>query len=231
MTDAFRVSVVRPPHDLVLTVPEPGGGHQVSWEFFLQSLAGGRTRLIVRGRISPHWPGFIHESSRPPGRLILIERIYEILARTPRPLMLAAASFGHYMMQARMLRDIKLEPNRLVQVKVEPAQSSSWSLPPAGVRRVVCLGSTVSIAHSMCSVSKRLRRRPQGVHKAILADSPRRFRWTRALLPAPCCEGDFQPSVCSPPAEAGYSSCLRHHSYGGVWRHPGGESSHVSCRP
>src|SRR5262249_5401131 len=27
------------------------------------------------------------------------------------------------------------------------------------------------------------------------------------------------------------SSCRRHHWYGGVWGHPAGESSQVSCRP
>ncbi len=107
MTDVFRVTSARPPHDLVLTVPEANGGNQVSWEFLLEPLDHGRTRLIVRGRISYRWPGSIQERSRPPGRLILIERIYEILARTPRPLMLVAASFGHYIMQARMLRGIK----------------------------------------------------------------------------------------------------------------------------
>jgi hypothetical protein len=107
MTDVFRVASARPPHDLVLTVPEANGGNQVSWEFLLEPLDHGRTRLIARGRISHRWPGSIQERSRPPGRLILIERIYEILARTPRPLMLIAASFGHYIMQARMLRGIK----------------------------------------------------------------------------------------------------------------------------
>ncbi|WMT73384.1 SRPBCC family protein [Bradyrhizobium sp. Ash2021] len=107
MTDAFCVTTVRPPHDLVLTVPKATGGHQVSWEFLLEPLDHQRTRLIVRGRISRRWPGSIRERSRPPGRLILIERIYAILAHTPRPLMLAAAGFGHYIMQARMLRGIK----------------------------------------------------------------------------------------------------------------------------
>lgn len=107
MRDAFRVARVRPPHDLVLTVPEVSGGNQVSWEFLLEPLDRGRTRLIVRGRISRCWPGSIQERSRPPGRLILIEHIYKILAHTPRPMMLAVASFGHYIMQARMLRGIK----------------------------------------------------------------------------------------------------------------------------
>jgi hypothetical protein len=107
MADAFRVTTVRPPYDLVLTVPESSGGNQVSWEFLLEPLDYRRTRLIVRGRISRHWPGSIRERSRPPGRLIPIERVYAVLARMPRPLMLAAASLGHYIMQARMLRGIK----------------------------------------------------------------------------------------------------------------------------
>jgi hypothetical protein len=107
MADAFCVTTVQPPHDLVLTVPEASGGNQVSWEFLLEPLDHERTRLIVRGRISERWPGSIQERSRPPDRLIFIERIYAVLARTPRPLMLLVAAFGHYIMQARMLRGIK----------------------------------------------------------------------------------------------------------------------------
>ncbi len=78
MTDAFCVTVVRPPHDLVLTVPEPGGGNRVSWEFQLEPLNQARTRLIVRGRISRHWPGSIRERARPAGPFIFIERLYII---------------------------------------------------------------------------------------------------------------------------------------------------------
>jgi uncharacterized protein YndB with AHSA1/START domain len=107
MADAFCVTTVQPQHDLVLTVPEASGGNQVSWEFLLEPLDHNRTRLIVRGRISRRWPGSIQERSRPPGRLIFIERVYAVLARIPRPLMLVAAAFGHYIMQARMLRGIK----------------------------------------------------------------------------------------------------------------------------
>mgnify|MGYP001367817814 FL=1 len=83
------------------------GANQVSWEFLLVPLDNARTRLVVRGRISHRWPGSIHERARPPGRLIFMERIYEALARMPRPLMLAAAGLGHYVMQARMLKGIK----------------------------------------------------------------------------------------------------------------------------
>jgi uncharacterized protein YndB with AHSA1/START domain len=107
MADAFCVTMIQPPRDLVLTVPEASGGNRVSWEFLLKPLDHKRTRLIVRGRISRRWPGSIRERSRPPGRLIFIERVYAVLARTPRPLMLVAAAFGHYVMQARMLRGIK----------------------------------------------------------------------------------------------------------------------------
>jgi len=107
MTDAFCVATVSPPHHLVLTVPQASGGNQVSWEFLLDPLDLGRTRLIVRGRVSRRWPGSIRDRSRPPGRLILIERVYEMLAHAPRPLKLAAASVGHYVMQSRMLRGIK----------------------------------------------------------------------------------------------------------------------------
>ena len=121
MTDAFCVTTVRPLHDLVLTGPEVSGGNQVSWEFLLDALEDGRTRLIVRGRISHRWPAPIRERSRPPGRLIFIERIYAILAHTPRPLMLVAAAFGHYIMQARMLRGIK----RRAEASVTPGRLSS----------------------------------------------------------------------------------------------------------
>jgi len=43
-TDAFVVSVVEPPRDLVLTVPDAHGGHAVAWEHALVPLEGGRTR-------------------------------------------------------------------------------------------------------------------------------------------------------------------------------------------
>jgi hypothetical protein len=112
MTDAFCVTTVRPPYELVLTVPEASGGNQVSWEFALEPLDCGRSRLIVRGHISRRWPAPIREGSGPSHRLILIERIYAVLAHIPQTLMLAAAGFGHYIMQARMLRSIKRRAER-----------------------------------------------------------------------------------------------------------------------
>lgn len=106
-TDAFRVAEVEVPRHLVLTVPDASGGIQVSWEFLLQPLDQGYTRLIVRGRISPRWPAPTQARSTSSRDPILIERIYAILERTPKPLLLAAAGFGHYLMEARMLRGIK----------------------------------------------------------------------------------------------------------------------------
>jgi len=106
-TDAFIVSVVEPPWDLVLTVPDGDGGHAVAWEHALFPLEGGRTRLIVRGRASSHWLDLAR--AKPPSghRRIFIERAYAALARLPRPLLIGFAAFGHGVMEARHLRGIQ----------------------------------------------------------------------------------------------------------------------------
>lgn len=62
---------------------------------------------MVRGPISRRWPAPAKERSGSARDPILIERIYGALALTPRPLMLIAAGFGHYIMQVRMLKGIK----------------------------------------------------------------------------------------------------------------------------
>lgn len=105
-TDAFIVAVVEQPWNLVLTVPKKDGGNLVSWDFLLKPLDQGYTRLIVRGRISPQWLERT-EVKASPNSPILIERIYGVLARIPRPLVLSVARFGHRLMEARMLRSIK----------------------------------------------------------------------------------------------------------------------------
>jgi uncharacterized protein YndB with AHSA1/START domain len=106
-TDAFVVSAVEPPRELVLTVPDGHGGHAVAWEHALVPLEGGRTRLIARGRASSRWLDLAR--ARPPSghRRIFIERAYAMLARLPRPLLIAFASFGHGVMEARHLRGIQ----------------------------------------------------------------------------------------------------------------------------
>jgi hypothetical protein len=105
-TDAFIVAVVEEPWNLVLTVPEEDGGNLVSWDFLLKPLDHGYTRLIVRARISPQWLERT-EGNASPGGPILIERVYGVLARIPKPLILSVAGFGHRLMEARMLRGIK----------------------------------------------------------------------------------------------------------------------------
>jgi uncharacterized protein YndB with AHSA1/START domain len=106
-TDAFVVSAVEPPRDLVLTVPDGHGGHAVAWEHALVPLEGGQTRLIVRGRASSHWLDLAR--ARPPSghRRIFIERAYAVLARLPRALLIGFAAFGHRVMEARHLRGIQ----------------------------------------------------------------------------------------------------------------------------
>ena len=105
-TDAFLVAVAEPPRDLVLVAP--AGEPVVSWAFHVASALGGRSRLLVRVRVSPRWrelaaaaPAASH------GAPLLIERVYGVLARLPQPLMLAATGFGHRVMQNRQLRGIR----------------------------------------------------------------------------------------------------------------------------
>jgi hypothetical protein len=108
--ESFIVAAVQPGRDLILSVPAASGGLLVSWEFFLEPLAQRQTRLLVRGRVSSQWPSGAAEkpavSSRP------IEHIYALLARLPRWLMEPVALFGHGIMQARQLREIKRRAER-----------------------------------------------------------------------------------------------------------------------
>ena len=106
-TDVFLLAEVEVPRRLVLTVPDAGGGIQVSWEFLLRPVDQGCTRLIVRARISPRWLAPTQARSTSSSGPILIERIYAVLERTPKSIMLAAAGIGHYLMESRMLRGIK----------------------------------------------------------------------------------------------------------------------------
>jgi hypothetical protein len=105
--DAFVVVAVDPPRDLVLTAPDGHGGIAVGWEHVLDPLPGGRTRLIVRGRASSQW--LARTSATPPTdhRRFFIERAYAALATLPRPLLIAVATLGHRIMEARHLRGIQ----------------------------------------------------------------------------------------------------------------------------
>jgi hypothetical protein len=105
--DAFVVVTVDPPRDLVLTVPDGRGGIAVAWEHVLDPLPGGRTRLLVRGRISSHWLNLARAKQPAGRRRIFIERVYAMLAMLPRPVLIAFATLGHRIMEARHLRGIQ----------------------------------------------------------------------------------------------------------------------------
>ena len=115
--DAFAVAAVDPPRELVLTAPDGRGGHAVAWEHVLDPLPGGRTRLLVRGRASWHW---LDRARTPPPhghRRIFIEGAYAALAMLPRPLLIAVATLGHRIMEARHLRGIQRRSTAALAVR------------------------------------------------------------------------------------------------------------------
>jgi len=106
-TDAFVVASVDPPRDLVLTVADGHGANAVAWEHWLEPIDGGRTRLIVRGRATSHWLALARAPTPAGHHRIFIERSYAVLAKLPRPLLIAFAGVGHRVMEARHLRGIQ----------------------------------------------------------------------------------------------------------------------------
>ena len=118
--DGFLVGKVVPERALILVVPrQPAVAAsssvpvpRASWALILDPVARGRTRLIARGRVSRDWltgPAAAAADSRQP---IFIERVYSLLAKLPRPVLLPVAGFGHHLMQSRMLRGIKRRAER-----------------------------------------------------------------------------------------------------------------------
>src|SRR5208282_2451268 len=108
--DSFIVAAVEPQRDLVLAVPEAGGGHLVSWEFFLEPRADG-VRMLVRGRVGAKWPAGVARAPTGPPRPI--ERVYSLLGLMPRWIMAPIAKFGHGVMQRRQLSGIKRRAEHL----------------------------------------------------------------------------------------------------------------------
>lgn len=98
--DAFLVARMSASHNLALIVPGRRESCLVSWEFLLEPKGDKHTRLLVRARVAPEWPP-LPIGTRP------IERIYRLLGRLPKPLMLFLAGLGHTLMERRMLRRIK----------------------------------------------------------------------------------------------------------------------------
>lgn len=108
--DAFVLAALDPGSGLVLTASFPDGSLMVTWEFLLQPHDSGSTRLLVRGRLAPGWPG------RPTGTRT-IERVYRLLAILPKPLMRIVAGLGHMVMERKMLRGIKRRSEQWVSRK------------------------------------------------------------------------------------------------------------------
>lgn len=108
------VSAVDAERELVLTASSSDGELLVTWNFALEPLAPAQTRLVVRARVAPGWPP-VPAGSR------LIERIYRLLAATPKPLMLVLGRIGHGIMEVKMLRGIKLRAeHRETELSVAP---------------------------------------------------------------------------------------------------------------
>ena len=106
--EGFVVAQVEVPRMLVLTWPARDGGTAVSWTFLLRSPPeGGRTRLLVRARLSRAAlrPG---SGLAPAGRSrAFVDRLYRALPHMPLPVVRAMAALGHGLMESRQLKGIK----------------------------------------------------------------------------------------------------------------------------
>jgi hypothetical protein len=123
--DAFIIREVQIGKALVLVVPimtavedtdtkrRMTGPLRVSWALVLESLNGERTKLISRGRISTDWLTYSRVSNKKP---IFIERVYGLLKRMPWFLLQPIATLGHYFMESRMLRGVKVRAEKQMHV-------------------------------------------------------------------------------------------------------------------
>lgn len=107
--DVFAVARAEPPRALLLGWPAPGGAQRGTWEFALRPAARG-TRLVVRGRLSALALDAAREA--PGAAEPIASRIERILLRLPRPLLRAAGTLIHRVMEARQLRGIKRRAER-----------------------------------------------------------------------------------------------------------------------
>lgn len=116
--DGFVVQEAIAGRALILVVPHPpAASYSVraprgSWAIVLEPLSAGRTRLITRSRIAHDWLTGGNATLVASHDLRIIERVYALLSRLPRPLVLATAGAGHYVMESRMLRGIKRRAER-----------------------------------------------------------------------------------------------------------------------
>jgi hypothetical protein len=117
-TDGFIVQSVMPDQALILVVPRQprspdtaaaAGGISravlASWALALAPVNRGRTRLISRSRVAADF--LAHPATDTTRKPLAAERLYDLLARLPRSLLLPIAGAGHYVMESRMLRGVK----------------------------------------------------------------------------------------------------------------------------
>ena len=119
--DAFIIREIQIGKALVLVVPimtavedtdakrRMASPLRVSWALVLESLNSKRTKLISRGRISTDWLTYSGVANKKP---IFIERVYGLLKRMPWFLMQPIATLGHYFMESRMLRGVKVRAEK-----------------------------------------------------------------------------------------------------------------------
>jgi hypothetical protein len=116
--DGFIVRDILPERALVLGVPLEAASEaafpalRASWALVLEPLTRNRTRLITRSRMARNWLAPQEAGSAAHATPIFIERIYDLLAKMPWPLMRVVAGSGHYLMESRMLRGIKRRAER-----------------------------------------------------------------------------------------------------------------------
>ena len=123
--DAFIIREIQIGKALVLVVPimtavedtdtkrRMASPLRVSWALVLESLNSERTRLISRGRISTDWLAYSSVANKKP---IFIERVYGLLKKMPWFLMQPIATLGHYFMESRMLRGVKMRAEKQMHV-------------------------------------------------------------------------------------------------------------------
>jgi len=105
-SDAFLVTAVTPPRDLILTVPG-AAGPITSWEHFIEPLGSVHSRLIVRGRVARLWKQMAREAHTAGQRTTPIEYVYRLIGRLPDTWLSAVTALGHRWMEARHMRGIK----------------------------------------------------------------------------------------------------------------------------
>jgi hypothetical protein len=116
--DGFVVQEVIAARALVLVVPRApvarcaSSAPRASWALVLEPLSAGRTRFIARSRIADDWLTGGTASATASHDPRIIERVYTLLAKMPRPLLLVTAGTGHYIMESRVLRGIRRRAER-----------------------------------------------------------------------------------------------------------------------